>query len=312
VVGAAALAGDPTMAMAQAEPTQIVRAQGGLQHNTASLPAIGHDPAGDPPKRHKATYALLAIGVIAVLVLLGLGGKALFGGPAAVPLAPVPKVIGLTQDVAEARLKTAGFVPKVANQPDAEVKGKVIDQSPTAGERHPRNSVVTITVSSGPGEVVVPDVTGYNLDSAQAAIKAVGLTIGKVESVDDPKVDKGKVIDTSPQANSKAQGGSAVSLRVSSGKVKVPNVVGLPSPEAQKALTDARLKFTTKFADSTQPVGTVVSETHTGETVDIDTQIVLTIAQAPKPTPTTTPPPTTAPTAPPTTATTAPAATTAP
>jgi hypothetical protein len=56
-------------------------------------------------------------------------------------------------------------------------------------------------------------------------------------------------------------------------------------------------------------VGTVVSETHTGETVNIDTEIVLTIAQAPKPT-TTTPPPTTASTPPPTT--TAPAATTAP
>jgi serine/threonine-protein kinase len=310
VVGAAALAGDPTMAMAQSEPTQIVRTQGDLQHNTASLPAIGHDPAGDPPKRHKGTYALLTIGVLAVLVLLGLGGKALFGGPAATPLATVPKVISLTQDVAEASLKSAGFVPRVANLTSTEEKGKVIDQSPTAGERHPRNSIVTITVSSGPGDAVVPDVTGFNLNSAQDEIKAVGLTIGKVESVDDPKVDKGKVIDTSPQANSTVPNGSAVTLRVSSGKVKVPNVVGLPSADAQQALTDARLKFTTKLADSTQPVGTVVSETHTGETVAFDTQIVLTIAQAPRPTPTTTPPPASAST--PAATTTAPAATTAP
>jgi len=162
-LGVTVLAGDPTMAMAQAEATQIVRSQGDLQHNTASLPAIGHDPAGDPPKRHKATYALLAIGVVAVLVLLALGGKALFGGASAAPLVTVPRVISLTQDVAEARLKSAGFVPKVVNLTSAEAKGKVIDQSPTAGERHPRNSAVTITVSSGPGEVVVPDVTGYNL-----------------------------------------------------------------------------------------------------------------------------------------------------
>ena len=309
-LGAAALAGDPTMAMAQSDPTQVVPSQGDRRHNTASLPAIGHDPSGDPPKRHKATYALLTIGVIAVLVLLALAGKAIFGGTTA-PLATVPKVIGLTQVVAEARLQSAGFVPRVSNETSTETKGKVTDQRPTAGERQPRNSTVTITVSSGPGEVVVPDVTGFNLDSAQAAIKTVGLTIGRVESVDDPKIDKGKVIDTKPQANSTVPVGSAVSLRVSSGKVKVPNVVSLPRADAQQALTDARLKYTTKYADSTQPEGTVLSQTHNGETVAIGTQIVLTVAQKPQQTQPPTPPPTTTSTPPPT-ATTAPAATTAP
>ncbi|MEP7193633.1 MAG: Stk1 family PASTA domain-containing Ser/Thr kinase [Actinomycetota bacterium] len=301
MLGAAAVGGDLTMAMAQADATQVVQTGGELQHNTASLPAIGHDPAGDPPKRHKATYALLAIGVIAVLVLLGLAGKSLFGGAAAVPLVTVPKVTSLTQDIAEARLQTAGFVPRVSNETSTETKGKVIDQSPTAGERHPRNSVVTITVSSGPGEAVVPDVSGFNQDSAEAAIKTAGLTVGKVDTVDDPKVDKGKVIDTDPAANTTVPNGSAVTLRVASGKVKVPNVVGLAQADAQQALNDLQLKYTTKLADSTQPEGTVVAETHTGETVDIGTQIVLTIARKPKPPPTTTPPVTT--TAPPVTTT---------
>src|SRR5450759_4077593 len=54
-LGAAGLAGDPTMAMAQSDPTQVigaqdVGAQDGRQHNTASLPAIGRDPSELPPK----------------------------------------------------------------------------------------------------------------------------------------------------------------------------------------------------------------------------------------------------------------------
>jgi eukaryotic-like serine/threonine-protein kinase len=132
-----------------------------------------------------------------------------------------------------------------------------------------------------------------------------------VVSVDDPTVDKGKVIETVPQANSSVATGSAVILKVASGKVKVPDVVGANRGDAQQTLTDARLKYKTEFADSNKPEGTVLSQTHAGETVDIGTQIVLVVAQVPQPTATPTTPPTTPPTTGPT-STLPPAATTAP
>ena len=304
--GAAAVAG-ATMAMA--DPTQVVGAQDGKQHNTASLPAIGSDQPDETTKRHKATYVLLALAVVAALVLLGLAGRAMFGGTQATPTIAVPNVISLTQQAAVARLQSAGFVASVTTASSQTEKGKVFDQSPQAGEKHPAKTTVTITVSSGPGQVTVPDVTGFTSDSAQAAIRNVGLTIGKVESVDDPKFDKGKVIETVPAANSTATAGSAVVLRVSSGKVKVPNVVDSNLGDAQLALADARLKYKTEFVASAKPEGTVLSQTHQGETVDIGTQIVLTVAQA-QTTPPTTPAPT--PTTPPTASTPPPAATTAP
>jgi len=131
-----------------------------------------------------------------------------------------------------------------------------------------------------------------------------------VESVDNPNLDKGKVVETVPKAGESVAAGSSVVLKVSSGKVKVPDVVGSNRGDAQQALADVKLKYTTKFADSDKPEGTVLSQTHAGETVDVGTQIVLVVAQVPQPTvaPTTAPttPPTTAPTAPPTTAPTAP------
>jgi len=290
-----------TMTMAQAgaqtDPTQ---AMGRRQHNTASLPAIGKDPADIPPKPHKVTYALLTVAVVAALVLVGLAGKAIFGGEAAVPKLTVPSVITLAQSQAEAKLRTAGFVPAVSMATSQTEKGKVIDQLPQAGEKYPAKTTVTITVSSGPGEVVIPDVTNFTVDSATAAIKTVGLTVGATDLVDDPQVDKGKVIETSPKANQTALAGSSVTLKVSSGKVKVPNVVGAARSDAQQTLTDARLTYTTKFGVSDKPEGTVLSQTHIGETVDIGTQIVLTVAQLPQPTVTTTQPPTTPPSTPPT------------
>jgi len=127
-LGAAGLAGDPTMTMAQAgaqsDPTQVVEAQGGKQHNTASLPAIGRDPSQEPPKRHKATYVLLAVAVVAALVLVALAGKAMFGGAQAAPTLTVPSVISFTQEQAVAKLKSVGFVPAVSTITSTVEKGK--------------------------------------------------------------------------------------------------------------------------------------------------------------------------------------------
>jgi len=303
-LGAAGLAG-ATTAMAQTDPTQVV---GGLQHNTASLPAIGKDPDEEPKKPHKTTYALLAVAVIAALVLLGLAGKALFSGDTAAAKLSVPSVITLTQDQAEAKLRNAGFVPAVTTATSTKEKGTVTDQNPQAGEKYPAKTTVTITVSTGPGEAAVPDVTSFTVDSATAALKNVGLTVGAVDQVDDPSVDKGKVIETNPKANASVPAGSAVTLKVASGKVKVPDVVGAARGDAQQTLTDARLKYTTKYLDSNQQEGTVLAQTQAGQVVDIQTQIVLTVAQKPQPTPT--PTPTTTPPTP--TTSTPPAATTAP
>ena len=294
--GLAGVAG-ATMAMGQADRTQVVTTPPGLQHNTASLPAVGHDPAAEPPKRHKTTYVLLAIAVIAALVLLGLAGKAMFGSTTPATFA-VPRVTNLTQEAAVASLKSAGFVAKVTEATSPTKKGTVFDQSPTAGTREPKTTVVTISVSSGPGDVTVPDVTGFDQASADAQLKTSGLVIGGVELVDNSKLAKGKVIETNPPGGATVAAGSAVTERVSSGKVKVPSVLGLQQGEAQNLLADVNLKYSIKFKDSLAPQGTVLEQTPKGSVVDVGTEIVLTVANAaqttapPPPPTTTTPPPT--------------------
>jgi len=301
---ATGLGGDPTVAIAATDSTQVVGAPGGPpggQHNTATLPAIGRDPSDVPPKPHRATYALLVLAVIAALVLVALAGKAMFGGDTAPPTFAVPKVTSLTQAKAVEMLKSQGFVAAVSTDTSQVAKGRVFDQTPPAGERHPAKTTVRIAVSSGPGDAVVPDVAGFTLDSAKVTITNAGLTVGKVTAVDDPAVDKGKVIQTEPDSNSTVTAGSAVALTVASGKVKVPDVVGDSSGDAQQALTDARLKYRTKFADSTEPEGTVISETEAGETVDVGTRITLVVARVAQPTSTPTPTPTSEPSSSPTT-----------
>jgi len=301
--GAAALAGDPTTAMAAVDPTRAVGTE-----DTGALAGLGADPSDKPAKKHKATYVLLALAVVAALVLVALAGKAMFGSTPA-PKVAVPTVISLTQAQAVAKLRSAGLVESVSTATSDAAKGTVTDQNPRPGAQVLARTKVNITVSSGPGEVPVPDVSGFNVDSAVRAIRAAGLVPGQVESVDDPAVTKGKVIETVPAATKSVLVGSVVTIKVSSGKVKVPSVVGANRSDAQQSLTDARLKYTTKFADSDKAEGTVLAQTNRGETVDVGTKIVLTVAQKPQPTTAPTTAPTTGPTG---TSTLPPAATTAP
>ena len=310
LAGSAGLGGDPTMAMVPADATQIVRPVGGRansggQHNTATLPAIGRDPAELPRKRHSVTYALLALAVIAALVLLGLTGKSLFAGEETPPKFPVPRVTDKTAAVATATLRVAGFDVLTSNATNQAAKGIVVAQSPPAGEPHFKRSKVTITISTGPAERNVPEVRGFTEASAKSTLESNDLRVGKIQSVDDSSLDQGKVIETEPPIGTTVPAGSVVLLKVSSGKVKVPDVVGVNRIEAQQSLTDKRLKYKTDFQDSDKPEGMVLSQTRRGQTVAVGTQIILVVAQVPQPTapPPTVPLPTVpAPTAPPPTA----------
>ena len=290
LTGTAGFGGDPTM-MFPADPTQLVGTQGsggrgGGHQNTATLPAIGRDPSELPRKRHRATYTLLTLAVIAALVLVGLAGKSLLAGEKAEPKFAIPSVVEMTQDEAVAKLTAAGFTWEVKTANNPVEKGTVFDQSPLQGLQFPKNTKVTISVSSGPGVTPVPDVKGFTEDSAKAQIRNAGLTVGEVQLVENPRIAKGKVVETVPAAGATAETGSPVVLKVANGKVKVPDVVGLNRGAAQQVLTDNGLLYKTGFKVSNRAEGTVLSQTGAGDTVDLGTEIRLVVAQAPAPVPT--------------------------
>ena len=292
--------GDATMALGTAGATQAIaldrdggppgRGDGG---NTADLPAVGHDPEQDPGKRHGASYVLLALAVVAALVLVGLAGKALIGnGTPVAQTTAVPNVVNMTRDDAISKLKAAGFTPVVSTRTDTSAKNTVFDQDPPAGERRPADSQVTIVVSSGPGNVELPDLRTFSEAAAREALRSQGLTVSDTRTVDDPDVDKGDVVRTSPAAHSIVAEGSAVVLEVSSGKVEVPDVVDKDWSQAKTLLADAGLRTESTFAPSDRPENTVLDQTHAGEKVAVGTVITLTVAQPVPPTQTPTPTPT--------------------
>jgi eukaryotic-like serine/threonine-protein kinase len=156
----------------------------------------------------------------------------------------VARVIGQPVSDAEATLTGLGFKVKIAGEaadPDIP-EGHVVWQDPPPDLVAPGGTIVTLTRSSGPAPVAVPDVTQFDAAQATRVINAAGLKVGSVDSV-PTDVDPGVVVATRPTAGTGRAPGTTIDLVVSRGPatIRVPNVIGLPLTEARQRLADAGL-----------------------------------------------------------------------
>jgi len=221
--------------------------------------------------------------VLALLLVAGaiVAGVALLGGGKQVA---VPTVVGADQANAEARLRQDGFktdtTPKTSQRP----AGEVIGQDPSGGSKADKGSTVELTVSSGPAQVAVPQVTGLTLKSAQGRLTKAGLK-SSVREENSDTVDKGRVISASPPEGQKVDKGSSVALVVSTGptEVAVPDETGKSFDEASTELEAAGFKVTRKDQETAdEDPGTVLSQTPKGGTQAAKGSVVtLTVAKEP-------------------------------
>ena len=91
----------------------------------------------------------------------------------------------------------------------------------------------------GTEEVLVPAVTGEDVERAADELEAAGFEVDIDEFAND--APRGRVLEQDPLAGEKADEGSTVNLSVSSGpgEAEVPDVVGQPEGEAIEELEDA-------------------------------------------------------------------------
>ena len=129
----------------------------------------------------------------------------------------VPQVTGLTQAAAESLLKTNNFIPQIVDAAsDTVPKGTVISQNPAANAKAQKNSVVTITVSTGPGDIAIPDVAGLSQTTASNQLGQKGFLVTTTSQASST-VAAGNVIRTTPTAGTLASRGSTVNMVVSTG-----------------------------------------------------------------------------------------------
>jgi beta-lactam-binding protein with PASTA domain/predicted Ser/Thr protein kinase len=231
-------------------------------------------------RRNWRRIALIALVVLALLAL-AIGAWALLTPPKK----QVPDVVGKRSAAAAQMLQNRGFeVDIVPIQSDAVPEDRVAGQRPEPGADADEGSVVTITVSSGPGEAPVPLVSGMTADEAAAALRKAGFKSEQRRDFSDT-VKAGRVIETSPPEGSTARKGTTVTLVVSRGKEKVavPDLVGRTRDEAERALQDAGLQSTVKEEESAdRDPGTVLrQDPAAGEQLAKGGTVTLVVAKAP-------------------------------
>jgi serine/threonine protein kinase len=146
-------------------------------------------------------------------------------------LVKVPVLVGAQRETAVQRLRSHDLEASISEEESPEPKGRVIRQSPNAGNRVEPGSTVAIVVSSGEEaeeEAVVPSVIGQERRQAVEAIRAAGLT-PSVEEEETPVQGKiGRVIDQFPPPGQELEPGATVTITV--GKA----VVGTSEEEGEE------------------------------------------------------------------------------
>jgi serine/threonine-protein kinase len=127
----------------------------------------------------------------------------------------VPDVLSQSESSARAELQEAGFEVSVTEAPsDTVPEGLVSDQSPDPGVQAAKGSTVTITISTGPDLVSVPDVVGELVGDARATLRGAGFRVTTVfEDVADSAQDD-VVLEQNPAGGSMASPGSTVTIVV--------------------------------------------------------------------------------------------------
>jgi eukaryotic-like serine/threonine-protein kinase len=240
-------------------------------------------PPGPPPEARRRQNPWPWV-VLLLLLLAGAGvGAYLLTRPAQ---RTVPPVTGQQLNVARTILQDAGFsVGGPLYVTSTQPSGIVIGENPPGDTKADHGSAVTLTVSSGPGNVSVPPVLGDPVNQAKRVLTKQGLKVGSTFTESSQTIPAGDVIDTNPAAGVSVQVGSAVTLIVSSGKpnVNVPDETGQPEQAAKQALQALGFKVTeTKQQTSSAQPNTVVSQSPAGNTQAAPGSTVsLVIAQAP-------------------------------
>lgn len=146
----------------------------------------------------------------------------------------IPSVERLNYDEAERLLLAAGFaVNRIDTETDEFDIGIVISQDVPSTQKRPQGSLITLLVSVGKGEVIVPQVEGQKLEDARVSLARKGLLDEILEefSLEFPI---NHVIRTEPLANETIERGSVIKLIISAG----PEIGLVPSLEIL-GVTDA-------------------------------------------------------------------------
>ena len=272
---------------------------------TNAIPPYDYAPPQRPPElQRRKRWPWVVAALVAVAAIAGLVYAFNYVSSSGSNYA-VPSVVGEPLAKAQQDIVSAHLIPRVVHGSSTTIpRNDVISTTPPAGTQVPKNSTVTLLVSTGAGKVTVPNVIGETGAAAQSQLQGLGLLVLE-KSAPNSTQPSGTVVRQDPAANTQVPRGSTVTIFISGGGVQVPSVIGYPAATARQILEGDGFNVATKVvagpAGSTP--GEVFSQTPSSGTLPKGATVTIYVAQesTPSPTPTTPSPTPTTPSPTPTT-----------
>jgi eukaryotic-like serine/threonine-protein kinase len=217
-------------------------------------------PVAGPEEKRERRWLWWAIGALAV-ALLGVLLYLILSGLLATEKREVPRVTGKQLVEARALMERDGFEVQTERVQSRQPFDQVVDQDPNGGEEADKGSTVTLEVSGGPGDVLVPAVERLSEVQAVRELHKAGLEVTTDPEFSD-KVKKDFAIRTVPPEGTEVTKGTRVRLLVSQGpeQVTVPDVTGLTRESAEARLRDENLEVSVEEQESDVAEGDVISQ----------------------------------------------------
>ena len=233
-----------------------------------------------------ATIAVIACSVVAIVAivvfLIALVNGHLIGGNEDLL---VPDLTGKYYEAIDLE-GYEGFTIKLATQTysDEVEEGKVIEQSPDAGDKVAQGTVIWLTVSMGPEPdiKIMTDLVGWDWVKAESYLKGQGMVPVMIEEV-DPDAQPDTVIRTDPAADAELTEGQEVKVYYCVAETaEMLDVLGKDFEVAKKMLeTKGFTNVTSEPVPSDEKEGTVLEQSvEKGEEIPLDTEIILSVATA--------------------------------
>ncbi|MFR4537894.1 MAG: Stk1 family PASTA domain-containing Ser/Thr kinase [Anaerotignaceae bacterium] len=235
-------------------------------------------------KKERNVIIIAVITGILIILLITVGGsmltKTIYGDTI-----KVPNFVGMAYEKACLKAEKKGLTVERKDIYKADVDaGDVAQQTPEKGERVNKGDTIVLYVSSGAGDIQVPNIVGMRKSKAEEALAEMGLEICNVEYVTSDK-PIGEVIEQSPEDGEMVGADTKIDVKVSQGsdseEVKMPDLKLKTQEEASLMLEDLGLeaKFIDGYSD-TVPVGSVIDQGIAADTmVQTGSQVAITICR---------------------------------
>jgi serine/threonine-protein kinase len=154
----------------------------------------------------------------------------------------VPDILGSTTEQARVITEARNLLLVVGGEEESEKypENSISRQAPLVGSVVRSKSTITVFISKGSSEVVLPDFKNQSLSDVTIKLGEYGLKTGEVRAEENTQIARDKVISTTPAAGTRVKKGDAVTIVVSRGQeeVTVPNLIGRALSSAKRIVED--------------------------------------------------------------------------